>query len=283
MPIKDADGVIVKWFGSATNINDQKLHNRNLEEMVALRTLELSRSNEDLQQFAHVASHDLKEPLRKIRTFSDLLIVDFAAQLPEKAKTYINKLSNSSERMSDMIDSVLKYSVVNATEQRAETVDLNLLVEGIQNDLELLIIQKNAKIIYDDLPKIKAVSALMYQLFYNLINNALKFSKADVPLVIKIKSAILSPSELSTYKDLNTNITYHHFIFSDNGIGFNQEYAVKMFNVFTRLNARDKYEGTGLGLALCKKIVERHHGIIYAEGEEEVGATFHIILPKEKK
>ena len=279
VPIANEDKEIIKWFGTATDIHEQKMQKEKLEELVAIRTLELNRSNEDLQQFAHVASHDLKEPLRKIRTFSDRLGIEFGELIPEKGKIYLQKLQLSSRRMADMIDSILNYSVVNATEQTEETVDLNIVLEGIMNDLELVVTQKEARINYPALPTLKGASALLYQLFYNLLNNALKFSRADVPPLIAISARKVSASELNGVVDVKKVSSYYHFTIEDNGIGFNQEYADRIFNVFSRLNGRDKYEGTGLGLALCRKIVHRHHGAIYATGKEGVGSCFHVILP----
>lgn len=279
LPIKDENDSIVKWFGTGTDIHDQKVQNEKLEEIVAQRTVELTRSNEDLQQFAHVASHDLKEPLRKIRTFLDRFGFEYGNLIPEKGKMYMQKVQTSSERMTNMIDSVLSYSVINATEQTLETVDLNLVIEGITNDLELLILQKEAKIYYHNLPKIRASSTLMYQLFYNLINNALKFSKEITPTQIHLSAKEVCSSELKYIANLPKAKKYWEIVIRDNGIGFNQVYADKMFHVFTRLNTREKYEGTGLGLALCKKIVHRHQGFIYAEGREGEGAVFHLLLP----
>lgn len=282
LPIKDEEGKVLKWFGTATDIHDQKLQNERLEELVAKRTLELNRSNEDLQQFAHVASHDLKEPLRKIRTFSSRLVEEYGSMIPEKGKTYIEKLQNSSERMANMIDSILNYSIINATEQLEETIDLNLVFDGIRNDLELMMLQKEASVQYQNLPKIKGVPTLIYQLFYNLINNALKFSKTETPSKICIHAKKINRGELNTDIDIEKADQYWEIVVEDNGIGFNQEYADKMFHVFTRLNTRAAYEGTGLGLALCRKIVHRHHGAIYAKGEEGKGAEFHIVLPIKK-
>lgn len=280
LPIKDDSGQTVKWFGTATDIHDQKIQKEKLEELVSQRTTDLKRSNEDLQQFAHVASHDLKEPVRKIRIFSQRLADEYGKYVPEKGQTYIEKLQRSSERISSMIDSILRYSVINATEDKLETVDLNLLIEGIENDLELLMVQKEAKINYHSLPVIKAIPTLIYQLFYNLIANALKFSKENEPAIVTITAQIVSVNELEYKDDLPRSEKYYKIAVSDKGIGFNQEFANKLFNVFTRLNPRDKYEGTGLGLALCKKIVHRHNGIIYAKGEEGAGSSFYVILPK---
>ena len=277
LPVKDEKGNVIKWFGTATDIHDQKMRKEELEELVAQRTLDLKRSNDDLQQFAHVASHDLKEPVRKMRTFSQRLASEFGDLLPEKGKIYVDKLQNSSERMANMIDSILSYSIVNATEQETEPVDLSLLIDGILNDLELLVVQKEAKINYRDLPKIKGIPTLIYQLFYNLISNSLKFAKPDTPPEISITSRMLSAEEASDL-DLSRANQYCEITIRDNGIGFPQEYADKVFNVFTRLNPRDRYEGTGLGLALCRKIVHRHGGVISAKSEEGAGAEFRVVL-----
>jgi PAS domain S-box-containing protein len=279
VPITNEENEIAKWFGTATDIHDQKMQKHQLEELVAERTFELNRSNEDLQQFAHVASHDLKEPLRKISTFSQRLELELGEQIPEKGKIYLQKLQSSSQRMTEMIDGILNYSVVNATEQTNEVVDLNLVFDAITNDLELVIMQKEARVDYQQLPMLKGASTLLYQLFYNLVNNALKFTKPGVPPEITISARKVSGTELDGIVEGKKAAFYHHISVEDNGIGFNQEYADHMFNVFTRLNGRDKYEGTGLGLALCRKIVHRHHGIIYATGKEGTGSAFNILLP----
>ena len=278
LPIRDENESIIKWFGTGTDIHDQKMQNAHLEEVVAQRTLDLKRSNDDLQQFAHVASHDLKEPVRKIRTFSQRLAEEYGSMVPEKGRTYIDKITSSSERMAQMIDSILSYSVVNATELGEETIDLQLMMEGIVSDLELLIVQKEASVKFEKLPKLKGIPTLIYQLFYNLVNNALKFSKEGVRPEICLSSRELPSSEAADL-ELSRNKKFVEIKVQDNGIGFNQEYADKVFNVFTRLNTRDKFEGTGLGLALCRKIVHRHGGIIYVKSVEGEGSVFHIVLP----
>ncbi|HEY0751159.1 MAG TPA: ATP-binding protein [Chitinophagaceae bacterium] len=280
LPIKDEKGNILKWFGTATDIHDQKILNEKLEDLVAQRTLELKRSNEDLQQFAHVASHDLKEPVRKLRTFSDRLESEYGSIIPEKGKVYLEKLKLSSERMSKMIDSILSYSVINSTNDTFETVDLNLVIENIIIDLELVIIQKEATIKYKNLPLIKAIPTLIHQLFYNLVNNALKFAKTDLTPVIEITGELKTAEAIKEKEGLPKADQYIEINVIDNGIGFEQQYANQLFNVFTRLNSREKYEGTGLGLALCKKIVHRHQGIIYAQSKPGSGAVFTIILPQ---
>jgi PAS domain S-box-containing protein len=279
IPMKNEEGEILKWFGTATEIHDQKTKNESLEELVSKRTLELSRSNQDLQQFAHVASHDLKEPLRKIRTFSDRLSIEFGNLIPEKGNIYLEKIQYSASRMSTLIDNILKYSIINSSEQDKEMVDLNSMMEGIHNDLELLIIQKDAKIISDPLPKVKGVPTLIYQVLYNLVNNALKFTRPDTSPLIKISSDLIDASH-HQHPGLNHYEKYYRVSVKDNGIGFDEDYMEKMFQVFTRLNSQDKFEGTGLGLALCKKIMYLHDGDIYATGKLGEGSEFHLLFPK---
>lgn len=280
LPSIDAEGHIKKWFGTCTEIHERKTISERLEMLVVERTEELKRSNEDLQQFAHVASHDLKEPLRKVRTFSSRLIDEYGSLLPEKGKGYLEKMYNASERMTRMVDGILNYSTIDAVKEADQLTALNELIEGIKNDLEVTLQQKDASIIYENLPHITGTPVLLHQLFYNLINNSLKFSKPGVPPRIIITSNIMAGDRLPVKLPLiNKEGTYYHITIQDNGIGFEQVYADKMFEIFSRLNTKDKFEGTGLGLALCKKIVHRHHGAIYAEGIENEGATFHLFFP----
>lgn len=268
-PIRNEQGEIIKWIGSATNIQDQKEIEKHLEDLVNKRTEELQRSNNDLQQFAHVASHDLKEPLRKIKTFAGRLTDDTETLFSEKGASYLKKIDKASERMFMMIDGVLNYSAINVAEQNSEQVDLNELIRNIEGDLELVIQQKSAKIIYKDLPIIEGAAVLLHQLFYNLLNNSLKFAKATEAPLIHITSSTIS---MGDKKMVEIKV-------KDNGIGFAQQFSERIFDTFTRLNSKDMYEGTGLGLSLCKRIVERHRGTITAFGEVEKGAEFIIQLP----
>jgi light-regulated signal transduction histidine kinase (bacteriophytochrome) len=274
-----ADDYLVKPFSAkelivrvTNHINLKKIRREielNLEKLVAERTLELQRSNEDLQQFAHVASHDLKEPVRKIKTFSSRLQSEFGHDLPAKGKMYIDKIQGATNRMYDMIEGVLKYSTLNEEQLPVELVDLNAVLQNIEADFELVIHQKHAVIHKGELPPIEGAPVLIYQLFYNLINNSLKFSRPEVAPVINITSSVESENGRAKAK----------ITIADNGIGFDQEHADRIFDTFTRLNSKDKYEGTGLGLALCKKIVEKHKGTIYASGSENEGAAFTILIP----
>jgi PAS domain S-box-containing protein len=268
-PIRNADGRISKWIGVFTDIDEQKISAAKLEQLVTQRTSELQRSNEDLQQFAHVASHDLKEPLRKIKIFGTRLTREYEHDLPEPARRYLAKIEGAANRMFAMIDGVLQYSTLNASLQQPEKVDLNGVMESIESDLEVSIEDLGAAIRYDRLPTIEGAPVLIYQLLYNLVNNSLKFSKETERPVISVSSENWGNEENPTIK----------LVIEDNGIGFEQEYAEKIFNSFSRLNTKDRYEGTGLGLALCKKIVERHHGSIEAKGVPGVGAVFAVYFP----
>jgi PAS domain S-box-containing protein len=284
-PVKDGSGKVVKWVGSITDIQDQKTLSEKLAKLVAERTAELEqanmqlyRSNEDLQQFAHVASHDLKEPVRKIKTFGSRLKEEFEANMPETSRLYLSKIETAADRMYAMIEGVLRYSTLSATELVKEPVYLSQTLKSIETDLEVLIAEKKALIKYNDLPVLEGSPILLYQLFYNLINNSLKFSKANETPIISISTMQPQQADLAN-GHLDASKQYVKLIVKDNGIGFEQSEAEKIFGSFTRLNSKDKYEGTGLGLSLCKKIVERHKGSIVARSTENEGASFIILLP----
>lgn len=253
----------------ATEEGEQKYREltEQLEVIVKQRTEELQRSNDDLQQFAHVASHDLKEPVRKLRTFINRLDSEFTGQIPVRGKEYLDKMRLASGRMYDMIEGVLKYSSFSTAPQPIQNVNLNEVLDSIETDLELLIAQRQAVIRRDTLPTIEGAKILFYQLFYNLLNNSLKFCREDPAINI-------------TYQKVKQQgKDYAKIEVSDNGIGFDSQFAERIFQAFSRLHSKDRYEGTGLGLALCKKIIERHGGSISATGIENAGSTFTIILP----
>ena len=275
IPILDDNGEIVEWFGAASDISDRKLYQLELEARVEDRTKALNKansdlqvSNEDLQQFAHVASHDLKEPLRKIKTFARRLQEEEENILSEKGKMYVDKVLSSAERMATMIDGVLTYSSLNGGGFAMEHIDLNSVMSDILVDLELMIQQKQGKVEFSKLPAIYGGRVLIHQLFYNLINNSLKFSHPQRKPVISIEAQ----KEKRNGKLVIMTI-------SDNGIGFDRDHSNVIFDTFTRLHSKDRFDGTGLGLALCKKIVERHDGTISATAQEDVGAIFTIALP----
>lgn len=249
--------------------DERKRFAEKLETTVEKRTRELQRSNEDLLHFAHVASHDLKEPVRKIKTFGKRLWDEYAGDVPEKGQTYVRKVLTAADRMLSVIEGILRYSAISASEQAYAPVDLNELITHIQSDLELPIQQKGAVIRCEQLPVIDGAAILLHQLFYNIIQNALKFSRPDHSPVITI-----------TYSEQTIGNTAHARIsVSDNGIGFDEQYAARIFETFARLHSADRFEGTGLGLALCKKIAERHGGTIAAASRDHEGAEFMITLP----
>jgi PAS domain S-box-containing protein len=251
------------------------------ERLLEQKNQELLRSNEDLQQFAHVASHDLKEPVRKVRMFANRLSSEFDGTLPKSAKVYLSKMERAAERMYTMIEGVLQYSSLTAMEENIEEVDLNELIAFIKSDLEIAIDEKHAVIESATLPKVQGSDILLYQLFYNLINNSLKFAKPNVSPVIKINSdTVLATAGEGAHNDGVE--AYYQISIKDNGIGFNEADSTRIFKPFSRLNSKDQFEGTGLGLALCKKIVERHGGMISASGVDGEGSTFYIYLPKRK-
>ncbi|RRB07270.1 PAS domain-containing sensor histidine kinase [Larkinella rosea] len=253
-----------------------------LEQMVQQRTRELHESNQvliktnhELEQFAYIASHDLQEPLRKIQSFSELLQLN---QDDDETKAqYLHKITTSAQRMADLIKAVLNYSRLSNTADRFVKTDLRQVLEHVETDFELLIEQKQATIRQRGLPVIDAIPMHLNQLFSNLIGNSLKFS-TNRP-VIDIDAEEVLPSEINRIRGLNKDLPYIHIRFKDNGIGFEPEYAERVFTIFQRLNHSRSFTGTGIGLALCRKIVESHGGIITAESELNQGATFHVYLP----
>ncbi|KAF2514864.1 PAS domain S-box protein [Flavobacterium foetidum] len=266
------DGHAVRMVGVMFDITEQRDFTEELSRQVKERTAALERSNDDLLQFAHAASHDLKEPVRKIRTFYYRILEEFADILPEDVKGYLERIESAAARMYAMIDGVLHYTKPSSDYEEAQSVNLNKVVSSIKSDLEVLMENKAAEITSDSLPHVSAHFTLIYQLFYNLILNSLKFAKEGVPARIHITS-----SEKSI-----PNGFYWQIDIQDNGIGFNPEQSEKIFNTFTRLNTADRYEGSGMGLALCKKIVERYNGSITAKSTLGNGAVFTILLPAVK-
>lgn len=246
----------------------QKLFAEKLKALVEQRTMELQQSNDNLQQFAHIASHDLKEPLRKITSYSGIILND---ELPDDVKhKFMQNIHKSSLRMANTIDDILKYSTTDRYfEQEFDEVDLNEVISDVRLDLELSINNRKAILEVSHLPVLKCSRILMYQLFYNLVANALKFSKPCVPARISIAA---KPINIADKEFVEITVT-------DNGVGFEQRFADKIFEKFSRLHSKDSYEGTGLGLTLCKRIVERHSGTISATGIPDEGAVFTVVLP----
>jgi signal transduction histidine kinase len=247
------------------------------EESAKQSAEELKRSNRELEQFAAVASHDLQEPLRKIQAFADRLETDSRAQLGEKGRDYLDRILNSASRMRRLIDDLLTYSRVTTKGLSFSPVNLHQVVEEVVGDLEGRLHQTGGTISFDELPSVAADPLQMRQLFQNLLANALKFHRPQVAPEVTVASAVIFPaadSDHGTEQGMQLQVKIR-----DNGIGFEPEYKERIFDLFQRLHGRDDYEGTGIGLAICKKIVERHGGTISADSIPHSGAVFTITLP----
>ncbi len=273
-----------KLYGVVLDITEQKFFAEELSRTVAERTRELQesnsrleRSNAELEQFAYITSHDLQEPLRKIQVFNSML--SDKVQLNPQAKAYVEKIGDSARRMSGLIRDLLDYSRITKVNNGYEPVDLNQVIANVLSDFELMITQKNATIKVDRLEAIDAVNLQLNQLFFNLIGNALKFSRPDLPPVITITGRPVEEADLQEFPELSPARKYYEVKICDNGIGFDQHYANKIFTMFQQLNQDKRFGGYGIGLALCRKIVENHHGSIKAKGEHMEGAEFTVVLP----
>lgn len=263
-------------IGTTSDVTDEVLASLSLEQ----QNIELEASNKELLAFNYVASHDLQEPLRKIQTFVSRLSDKEYKNLSDNGKEFMVRINSSVERMRILIDDLLQYSRTTKTEKVFEEINLNELLENAKLDLAQSIEEKNAIIESKTLPELKVIPFQIQQLFINLISNSLKYSKADIAPKIKIlcKKVIAADEELIPKKNKDR---FYKITFTDNGIGFEQEYAEKIFVLFNRLHNKNEYAGTGIGLAICKKIVENHKGFIFAKSKPNGGATFTIYLPED--
>ena len=249
-----------------------------LNEKLVANNESLKQMNEELDQFAYMASHDLQEPLRKIQVFSDKILRNNNFD-PESEK-YFGKIINSSKRMQSLINNLLDFSRHTVSSNDFKKTSLNELVKNVLTELEVEIEKSNAQINYENLPVVSAVPGLMQQLFYNLFSNAIKFRKPAVDLVIDVKAEKINPVDLSKFTKYGQGKNYYKISVKDNGIGFDDKYAEDIFRVFKRLHSYQEFEGTGVGLSICKKIVEKHNGFIRAESKIDNGSTFIIGLPE---
>jgi two-component system CheB/CheR fusion protein len=259
-----------------TDVTDQK----QAGEILKTINENLEEANAELATFAHIASHDLQEPLRKIMTYSSLLKEDYYGIIPEKGKEYINKIVGTSSRMRGLINDILEYSHVSMEKIIFNPVNLQTVIQDIISDLEIVIRESGAEIkIERELPVIEADSVQMRQLFQNLISNSLKFKKQDTIPRISIGYENKMGKEIENSSENLWEEPFYVFLIRDNGIGFDPQYSNKIFTIFQRLNNHAKFKGTGIGLAICKKIVDKHHGHIKAESKLDEGTLITIELP----
>ena len=242
------------------------------------RAAELTLANKDLTTFTFVSSHDLQEPLRKIKNFVSVLLKEEKKKLSDDGQNYLQRMYETANGMQELIEDLLTYAHAKSAERKFEKTDITVVVEEVKKDFEDIILKKNATIEVAPLCEINIILFQFRQLIHNLISNSLKFSKLNTAPQIIIKSEIVEGSKLNNEK-LTSKINYCHITYTDNGIGFDPQYNDRIFEVFQRLHSKEEYEGTGMGLAICKRIVENHNGIITAAGELNKGARFDIYIP----
>ena len=260
---------------TAVKKTERELHSKN-EQLVALNEALLN-SNHDLQQFASVASHDLQEPLRKIQVYSTLLAQQSEASLLPDSKHALDRIINAAHRMKTLIIDILTYSRLSADDPGMAPVDMQLLVSEILEDLDLRIIEREARVELGRLPVIEGNSGQLRQVLYNIINNALKFIPAGRKPEIVIREKKILATELGVSLDKEQN--YCRISISDNGIGFDERFAHTIFSLFEKLNPKSEYEGSGIGLSIAKKIIDKHQGLIIPKSVIGQGSEFNIILP----
>jgi light-regulated signal transduction histidine kinase (bacteriophytochrome) len=249
------------------------------EENLKVYTKKLERSNRDLEEFAYMASHDLQEPLRKVQTFSDRLAVKYSQLLDEQGHLYLERMQDAVVRMRNLINDLLSLSRITTRANPFDSVSLNQIVSDVLSILETRIEQLHAKIEVSDLITLDCDPSQMRQLFQNLIGNALKFQRKNEPPAVYVYGEIINDSEKESLASEGLKNQFYRIYVKDNGIGFDPKYKHQIFEVFHRLHSRDSYEGTGIGLTICRKIIERHGGTISAEAKLNEGATFIVELP----
>ena len=295
----DKTGKIKMWIGTNTEIEEQKKHEEELTGAVEERTSELQKVNQklfikngklikmnkELEAFTYVSSHDLKEPLRKIQTFANLILEKEYVLLSETGKNYFKRINNAASRMQTLIEDLLSYSHMNAGEHKLVKTDLNKIIEAVKSDLNESIAEKNAIIESNNLCNAHIQPFQFHQLMLNLVGNALKFSIPGTPPHIIIKSSQFQTNQIQNEnsefptEQLSPGKNYCHISVADNGLGFDSQYKDQIFELFQRLYSKEEFPGTGIGLAIVKKIVDNHNGIIKATGELNKGATFDIFIP----
>ena len=281
-PLRGGDGQVMQWFGTNTDVTEQVEAAEELERRVAERTAQLRElnakllaSNRELQDFAFVASHDLQEPLRKVMAFGDVLVSEFKDSLGETGADYLRRMHSAAIRMQALINDLLQFSRVTTKAQPFEPVNLGEVAAEVLSDLEIRLQQSGGRVEVDELPQIEADPMQMRQLLQNLLGNAIKFARPEAPPLVRIYSELSSADPAPDDDGQRVRL-----IVADNGIGFEEKYTDRIFTVFQRLHERGTYEGTGIGLAICRKIAERHGGSITARSQPGEGSTFIVTLPR---
>jgi PAS domain S-box-containing protein len=276
--LHDKDNNVRGFLKVTRDLTERKL----AEDQMRDYTLQLEFQNKELQQFAFAASHDLKEPLRKINFYNNYVITNTANSLDEKSKEYLNRSMSAVKRMADLIDNLLAYSQIDSAADSFRETDLNEIVDEIINSHKDVLEQKEVQFQTGGLPRLRAIPFQMRQLFDNLINNSIKYKHPERKSLITITSERLAAEEM-TAKEADPATDYYKISVIDNGLGFQPLYAEKIFEIFQRLKSQSEYKGSGIGLAICKKIVQNHRGLITATGKENEGARFDVYLPTEWK
>lgn len=269
VPFMDENGKPEQYVAVRYEITERKL----AEEQLKIYAKKLEVSNRELQDFASVAAHDLQEPLRKIQSFSDRLKSKAKDELKAESLDYVDRIQNSAQRMQVLINDLLTYSRVTTKAQPFSMIDLNQVLTHVVSDLEVLLEKSKGRVEIGDLPSLEADSTQMHQLFLNLVGNALKFSKLEVPPRVSVEAKTFEQSPLGLPGPAC------QIRIKDNGIGFDEKYLDRIFTIFQRLHGRHEYEGTGIGLAVCRKIIDRHGGFITARSTTGEGSTFIVTLP----
>ena len=300
-PLRNTKGEVYAILDMAVDVTEQVISRQELEQSeeryrqlaselerrVGQRTaelhqanLELVNSNNNLQQFAYAASHDMQEPLRKIQSFGSRLLTTYSDKLDDNGKYMLNRIQDASKRMSAMIDDLLAYSRLTTREGDFDEVPLDDVIQSVLADLELSIQEQKTDIIVEDLPAVWGNRSQLTQLIQNLVSNAVKYRLPDQESVIRLSYRSVDEAEKETLPKLLPDHRYIRLEVSDNGIGFDEIYLDRIFQMFQRLHGRSEFSGSGIGLALCKKVVQNHHGYITAQSEPGKGATFIVYLPQ---
>lgn len=285
IPRFSPSGVFLGYIGTGSDIHERKAASEELEKLVTERTAalkmvnhHLEKSNQELERFAYVASHDLQEPLRKIQAFGDLILERNGNEFSASGKDYLARMIKSANRMQSLIEALLEFSRATTAQKNFEKKDLTILAEEVKSEFREAIEEKKARVNISPLPAVSIIPFQFKQMLSNIMSNALKYTKQNETPIINVSARIIPEKDINK-NGAKPNMDYYQVTIEDNGIGFDKENAERIFELFQRLHGRHEYGGSGIGLSICKKIAENHNGFITAEGEKGKGAAFHIYIP----